>query len=64
MATGEHARLLAFYRDLIVLRRTEPDLADPGLEHLAVDYDQEELAWIILSRGAVPHRVQPAAPNG
>jgi maltooligosyltrehalose trehalohydrolase len=48
--TAEHVRLLGFYRDLIVLRRSEADLADPWLEHLAVDYD-EELAWIILSRG-------------
>ena len=39
--TGEHARLLGFYRDLIALRRSEPDLADPWLEHLAVDYDEE-----------------------
>jgi maltooligosyltrehalose trehalohydrolase len=47
---GEHARLLAFYRGLIALRRSDPDLADPWLDHLAVDYD-EELRWITLSRG-------------
>ncbi|MEM6107812.1 malto-oligosyltrehalose trehalohydrolase [Mycobacterium sp. 050272] len=47
---GEHARLLAFYRELIALRRSDPDLADPWLEHLTVDYD-EELRWITLSRG-------------
>jgi maltooligosyltrehalose trehalohydrolase len=48
--TAEHARLLGFYRDLIALRRNDPDLADPWLEHLTVDYD-EELRWITLSRG-------------
>ncbi|SOX53643.1 malto-oligosyltrehalose trehalohydrolase [Mycobacterium ahvazicum] len=47
---GEHARLLAFYRELIALRHSDPDLADPWLEHLTVDYD-EELRWITLSRG-------------
>jgi maltooligosyltrehalose trehalohydrolase len=48
--SAEHAQLLAFYRDLIALRRGEPDLADPWLEHLTVDYDEEQ-RWIILSRG-------------
>jgi len=32
--SGEHARLHALYRDLIALRRTEADLADPWLDHL------------------------------
>lgn len=48
--TGEHARLLRLYRDLIALRRNHPDLADPWLEHLAVDYDEDE-RWITVSRG-------------
>jgi maltooligosyltrehalose trehalohydrolase len=48
--SGEHARLLGFYRDLITLRHREPDLADPWLEHLTVDYDEEQ-RWITLSRG-------------
>ncbi|SPM37032.1 1,4-alpha-glucan branching enzyme [Mycobacterium rhizamassiliense] len=47
---GEHAALLGFYRDLIALRRNESDLANPWLNNVTVDYD-EELAWIILSRG-------------
>ncbi|GAA2563577.1 malto-oligosyltrehalose trehalohydrolase [Mycolicibacterium diernhoferi] len=49
---GEHARLLAAYRGLIALRRTEPDLADPWLTHLRVQYD-EEARWIIMRRGAL-----------
>ncbi|ELR85747.1 MULTISPECIES: malto-oligosyltrehalose trehalohydrolase [Mycobacterium] len=48
--TGEHARLRRLYRDLIALRRTDPDLADPWLEHLAVDYDEDQ-GWIAVSRG-------------
>ena len=49
---GEHARLLALYRDLIALRRTETDLADPWLEHLVVDYDEDE-RWITVHRGGL-----------
>ncbi|OMC56526.1 malto-oligosyltrehalose trehalohydrolase [Mycobacterium sp. IS-836] len=50
VSSGEHAPLLRLYRDLIALRRTEADLADPWLDHLAVDYDEEQ-AWIVLHRG-------------
>jgi maltooligosyltrehalose trehalohydrolase len=32
------------------LRRNEADLANPWLEHLAVDHDEEQ-AWIMLCRG-------------
>ncbi|BAX92382.1 malto-oligosyltrehalose trehalohydrolase [Mycobacterium shigaense] len=49
---GEHAPLLRFYRDLIALRRSEPDLADPWLNNLTVDYDEEQ-GWIILARGQI-----------
>lgn len=48
--SGEHARLRRLYRDLIALRRTEPDLADRWLEHLTVDYDETQ-HWITLCRG-------------
>jgi maltooligosyltrehalose trehalohydrolase len=48
--TGEHARLRRVYQDLIALRRSETDLADPWLEHLIVDYD-EQARWIVLRRG-------------
>ncbi len=50
---GEHARLLEVYRQLIALRRSEPDpSADPWLDHLRVEYD-EDARWIILHRGAL-----------
>ena len=48
---GEHGRVLAFYRDLIALRRAEPDLADPWLDHLRIDYD-EDARWFVMHRGA------------
>jgi maltooligosyltrehalose trehalohydrolase len=47
---GEHAQLRRLYRNLITLRRTEADLADPWLEHLVVDYDEEQ-RWIMMRRG-------------
>jgi maltooligosyltrehalose trehalohydrolase len=49
---GTHAELLEFYRGLITLRRTEPDLADPWLTHLVVDYDEDE-RWIVMRRGRI-----------
>ena len=48
--TGGHARLHRLYRDLIALRRNGPDLSDPWLEHLTVDYDEDQ-GWIAVSRG-------------
>jgi maltooligosyltrehalose trehalohydrolase len=50
--SGEHARLHRWYRDLIALRHSEPDLADPWLGHLVVDYDEEQ-RWIVLRRNQV-----------
>jgi len=47
---GERARLRRVYQDLIALRRSETDLADPWLEHLIVDYDEEK-RWIVMRRG-------------
>ncbi len=47
--TGDHARLLRIYHDLIALRRSETDLADPWLEHLIVDYD-DDARWIVMRR--------------
>jgi maltooligosyltrehalose trehalohydrolase len=50
--SGEHVRLLQTYRDLIALRRTEPDLADPWLDRLRVEFDEDQ-RWIIMHRGAL-----------
>ncbi|SEH80846.1 maltooligosyl trehalose hydrolase [Mycolicibacterium rutilum] len=48
---GEHGRLLGVYRALIELRHSEPDLADPWLDNLQVDFD-EDARWIVMRRGA------------
>ncbi len=48
---GDHGRLRQIYRQLIALRHTEPDLADPWLDHLRVDYAEDQ-RWIVLHRGA------------
>ena len=49
---GDHARLHEFYRRLIALRRTEADMADPWLDHLRIDYD-EDARWFVMHRGAL-----------
>jgi len=50
VGSGLHARLGQVYRDLIALRRNESDLADPWLEHLVIDYDEDQ-RWIMMRRG-------------
>jgi maltooligosyltrehalose trehalohydrolase len=50
--TGDHARLLELYRALIALRHDEPDLADPWLDHMRIDFDEEQ-RWIVLHRGTI-----------
>jgi maltooligosyltrehalose trehalohydrolase len=49
---GGHAELLNFYRALIALRHSEPDMADPWLPHLVVEVD-EERRWIVMRRGRI-----------
>ncbi|MYV54604.1 malto-oligosyltrehalose trehalohydrolase [Streptomyces sp. SID3212] len=49
-AKEPHARLLAWHRDLIALRRGQPDLADPNLASVKVAYD-EEARWLAYRRG-------------
>ena len=48
---GDHGRLRRVYHSLIALRESEPDLGDPWLDHLEIDYD-EAARWIVLHRGA------------
>jgi maltooligosyltrehalose trehalohydrolase len=46
-----HADVLALYRQLLRLRREHPDLADPRLPPVRVDFDQDA-RWVIVHRGA------------
>jgi maltooligosyltrehalose trehalohydrolase len=49
---GEHGKLRRLYRQLIALRHNEPDLADPWLDHMRVDYDEAK-RWIVMHRGGL-----------
>ncbi len=45
-----HREILALYRTLLTLRREHPDLADPRLNNVMVDFD-EQAQWIVIHRG-------------
>jgi malto-oligosyltrehalose trehalohydrolase len=47
-----HRELLAWYRELIALRRSRRELTDPRLDHVSAAYD-EAGRWIIVRRGQV-----------
>jgi maltooligosyltrehalose trehalohydrolase len=47
-----HAEMLDLYRRLIALRAAEPELRDPRLDRMRVDYD-EDARWVIVHRGAL-----------
>ncbi|PRH79124.1 malto-oligosyltrehalose trehalohydrolase [Streptomyces solincola] len=47
-----HARLLAWYRELIALRAEQPDLTDPDLASVRTAFD-EDARWLALRRGDV-----------
>jgi malto-oligosyltrehalose trehalohydrolase len=42
--------LLAWYRELIALRRARPELTDPRLDRVSADFD-EDARWIMVRRG-------------
>ncbi|MFG3049889.1 malto-oligosyltrehalose trehalohydrolase [Kitasatospora sp. NPDC048239] len=46
-----HAELLSWYRRLIRLRRERPELGDPDLAAVRVEYD-ESARWLVVHRGA------------
>ncbi len=51
-AKDEHASLLGWYRDLIALRRSHPDLTDPRLDRVRVEVDEDRRVMVI-ERGAL-----------
>jgi len=58
----EHADVLDFYRRTIALRRQRPELSDPRLDLVSVDFS-EESRWLVVARGGLrvvcnlaPHR--------
>ncbi|MGA5203899.1 malto-oligosyltrehalose trehalohydrolase [Streptomyces variegatus] len=57
-----HARVLAWYRQLLALRNGQPDLTDPDLADTKVAHD-EERRWIAFRRGDVLVAVNLAAES-
>ena len=47
--SGDHARLLDLYRELIALRRALPALSDPDFARLRASFD-DDLRWFRLER--------------
>ena len=52
MDSPDHAALLVWYRDLIALRRSEPDLTDPRPDRMSVAVDDAS-ATVDLRRGSI-----------
>ncbi|MDQ1751807.1 MAG: maltooligosyltrehalose trehalohydrolase [Pseudonocardiales bacterium] len=52
LAEPEHASMLSLYRDLLRLRKDEPELSDPRLDAVLVDFD-EDARWLVIHRGAL-----------
>jgi maltooligosyltrehalose trehalohydrolase len=50
-AAAEHAAVLDLYRRLTALRAAEPDLRDPHLDRVRVEFD-EDARWLVVHRGA------------
>jgi len=50
--SGEHAQMLTWYKDLIRLRRSLPELEDGAPGNCRVEFDEEQ-GWLMLHRGAV-----------
>ncbi|MCE0537368.1 malto-oligosyltrehalose trehalohydrolase [Kineosporia rhizophila] len=48
-AEPDHAAMLTWYRDLIALRRSSPDLLNDSFDSVSVEYGD---AWITMRRGA------------
>ncbi|HLU97168.1 MAG TPA: malto-oligosyltrehalose trehalohydrolase [Thermobifida alba] len=49
---GDHARILGLYRELIALRRTHPELADPRLDRFTVAAEADG-RLLVLHRGGL-----------
>ncbi|MBA3743610.1 malto-oligosyltrehalose trehalohydrolase [Sporichthya sp.] len=51
-AKDPHATMLRWYRDLIALRRAYPDLTDPRLDAVRVEFDADA-QWVVMHRGGL-----------
>jgi malto-oligosyltrehalose trehalohydrolase len=66
-----HAGMLAWYRELIALRRARPELTDPRLDRVRAAYDEQD-RWLLVCRGRLriaanlspgPQRLPLGAPG-
>ncbi len=63
-----HAQMLAFYRELIALRRSTPDLSDPRLDRVQVEHDQKHFLvrrgrhLVIANIGSAPASIPLPLP--
>ncbi len=48
----EHAEMLAWYKQLIALRKSRRELSDGVLEQVEVDFDEED-RWFTMQRGSI-----------
>jgi maltooligosyltrehalose trehalohydrolase len=51
-AKPSHGEMLAWYRDLIALRRSRPELTDPRLKHMEVTRGPSD-EWLLVRRGRI-----------
>jgi maltooligosyltrehalose trehalohydrolase len=51
-AEPDHAAMRELYRDLIALRHATPDLRDPHLDRVRVEFDADS-RWLVVHRGAL-----------
>lgn len=52
LAGGPHADMLDWYKELIALRKSRPELSDGDLAQVDIDFDEEE-RWFSMQRGGV-----------
>ena len=52
LGEGAHAEMLAWYRALIALRRSSPDLRNPSPRRTRVEFNAEA-RWLVVHRGAM-----------
>ncbi len=50
--TAGHREMLAWYQELIALRRARPELTSPWLDQVRVRYDEDE-RWLVVDRGSL-----------
>ncbi len=51
-AVGVHREMLSWYRELLALRRSRPELTSPRLDGVRARYDEDD-RWLVLERGAL-----------